>query len=87
MLQKVLDHVDDGGRPARRHSMPAPLRIDPFDELGLNPNIDIGLFPFSNVGKVGLCGAVLLDNPGRKIDMRTLLAARLNRQAASRSPR
>jgi hypothetical protein len=47
--------------------MPGAPSVDPLDQLGLDPDVDICGFPF-HTGEVGRCRAPLLDNSGQKID-------------------
>src|ERR1700741_2975319 len=69
VVEELLVYMDDRRRSAWRHSLPSPPGVDPFDQLRLDPDIDVGCLPF-HAREVGLCEAALLDNPGRKIDMR-----------------
>jgi hypothetical protein len=76
MFEELIEHVDDCRRPARRDSLPGAPSVDPLDQPGLDPNVDICGFPF-HTGEVGGCRAPPLDNPGQKIDRRTTFGQRL----------
>jgi hypothetical protein len=46
MLEELLQHVDDCRRSARRHALPVAPGVDFFDQLGLDPDVNICGFPF-----------------------------------------
>jgi|HubBroStandDraft_4_1064222.scaffolds.fasta_scaffold02943_8 hypothetical protein len=67
MLKEALDHMDDCRGSARRHSLPGAPGVDFLDQLGVDPDVDVGCLPF-HARKVGLRRAHRLDNPGQKLD-------------------
>jgi len=46
MLEELLEHVDDRRRAAWLYSLPGAPAVDPFDQLRLNPDVDICGFAF-----------------------------------------
>jgi hypothetical protein len=46
MPKEVLKHVGDGRRTARRYSLLGTPRIDLFDQLRFDPDVDVAGFRF-----------------------------------------
>jgi hypothetical protein len=46
MFEELIEHVDDCRRPARRFSLPGAPSVDPLDQPGLDPDVDICGFVF-----------------------------------------
>jgi hypothetical protein len=60
----MFEHVDDRRSLAWRHSLPAAPSVDPLDQLGLDPNVDICCF-LSHAGEMGRCRAPRLIIPAK----------------------
>ena len=63
----TVDIVTDCRSSAWGHSLPGAPGVDPLDQLGLDPNVDICGFP-CHAGEMGRCRAPPLDNTGQKSD-------------------
>jgi hypothetical protein len=67
MVEEILEHIDDRRCPAWRHSLPGAPSVDLIDQLGLDPDVDIGGFLW-HAGEMGRCRAHPLDNSSQKVD-------------------
>jgi hypothetical protein len=61
MFGELLDHVDDRRSSSWRHSLTGAPSVDPLDQLGLDPNVDICVFCPMPVkwGAVGAPGLII----------------------------
>jgi hypothetical protein len=67
MLKEMFEHVDDCRSSAWRHSLPGAPSVDPLDQLGLDPNVDICCFLF-HAGEMGRpCRAPDLIMPAKRL--------------------
>jgi hypothetical protein len=66
MFEELLDHVDDRRSSGWRHSLTGAPSVDPLDQLGLDPNVDICVFCPMPVN--GALSGTRLDNSGQKVD-------------------
>jgi len=66
MLEEMLQHVDDRRSSARRHSLSDAPSFDFFDQLRLDPDVDIGGFPFHPC-EVRRCRAPRLITPAKNL--------------------
>jgi hypothetical protein len=64
--EEMFEHVDDRRSSAWRHSLLAAPSVDPLDQLGLDPNIDICCF-LSHAGEMGRCRVPRLIIPAKRL--------------------
>jgi len=66
MLEEMLQHVDDRRSSARRHSLSDAPSFNFFDQLRLDPDVDIGGFPF-HAAELGRCQTRRLIIPAKNL--------------------
>jgi hypothetical protein len=86
MLKEALDHMDDCRGSTRRYSLADAPSVDPLDQLGFDPDVDVCGFSF-HAGEVGRCRACPLDNPGQRFDRSAAAVRTRNQPMYGRSAR
>jgi|SRR5580693_4997660 hypothetical protein len=71
--EELIEHVDDCRNAARRYSLPGAPGVDPLDQLGRDPKVDICGFPF-HTEEVSVFGHSRLIIPAKELISSTYLA-------------